>query len=135
VREDGGEEPSAGVEDGGQPARDARLALEDEAERDHVVDLLTEVIFSNGRARRSMYVGDLLTEVRDEKGPALIHNWYRDGRVVIQDYANDERYRMHYGRARSGPYANEPTVVTSCDPTSPSGRSAPRSPSRSSSRT
>lgn len=74
-------------------------------------DLLTEVIFSNGRARRYMYAGDLLTEVRDEKGLPLIHNWYRDGRVVMQEYASDERYRMHYSLAGNGHYASESTVV------------------------
>lgn len=74
-------------------------------------DLLTEVMFSNGRARRYMYAGDLLTEVRDEKGLPLIHNWYRDGRVVMQEYANDERYRMHYSLAGNGHDASESTVV------------------------
>ena len=50
--------------------------------------LLTDVSHSDGRARHYTYVGDLLTWVRDETGRVLIHNWYRDWKVVRQDYSN-----------------------------------------------
>jgi YD repeat-containing protein len=73
--------------------------------------LLSEVRYSDGRARRYTYAGDLLTTVRDEAGRLLIHNGYRDTRVVRQDYANGTSYEMHYAMTDSAEYATEATVV------------------------
>ena len=73
--------------------------------------LLTDVSHSDGRARHYTYVGDLLTWVRDETGRVLIHNWYRDWKVVRQDYSNDESYQIRYTMADNNSYAEEATVV------------------------
>src|SRR5437899_3561534 len=71
---------------------------------------LTDVTFSDGRARHYTYVGELLTWVRDETGRVLIHNWYEGG-VVRQDYSSGESYRISYTPAENQMYAEEATVT------------------------
>jgi hypothetical protein len=73
--------------------------------------MLTEVIFSDGRARRYSYEGDLMTSVRDETGRVLIRNWYRGDKLVLQEYTSGESYRMHYSVGANRYYAEEATVV------------------------
>jgi YD repeat-containing protein len=75
--------------------------------------LLTDVTYSDGRVRHYTYAGNLLTWVRDEAGRALIHNWYRDWKVVRQDYSDGTRYDIKYTMAENNAYANEATVMLS----------------------
>jgi len=75
--------------------------------------MLVDVKHSDGSARRYSYVGDLLTWVRDETGRVLIHNWYRNSRVVRQDYSNGDTYRIDYHVTGNNHYADDATVVLS----------------------
>jgi YD repeat-containing protein len=74
-------------------------------------ELLTAVKFSDGRARHYAYAGDMLTWVRDETGRVLIHNWYRDGRIVRQDYSNGQSYQISYTLGWNNMYVDEATVT------------------------
>ena len=73
--------------------------------------MLASVTHSDARARHYTYVGDLLTNVRDEKDRVLIRNSYRDARVVRQDYSNGDSYRIDYTMAANQLYAEEARVV------------------------
>src|SRR5205823_6103575 len=58
--------------------------------------LLTDVVLSTGQKRHYEYKKALMTEVRDEKGQVLLHNWYYSGTIVRQRFGNGDLYSYDY---------------------------------------
>ena len=54
--------------------------------------MLINVVLSSGRQRRYDYQGMLMTEVRDEAGRVLIHNWYEGDLLKRQAFGNGAVY-------------------------------------------
>jgi YD repeat-containing protein len=72
--------------------------------------LLTDATFSDGRARRYTFAGELMTSVHDETGRRLIDTAYRGTKVAQQDYADGTRCEFGYVMARNNMYAREASV-------------------------
>src|SRR5437764_7626440 len=73
--------------------------------------MLTDAISSTGAARHYAYVGSLMTSVRDEKGRALVQNWYDYGVLVQQDFAGGRSYHYSYRWAPNRHYAQTATIT------------------------
>ncbi len=66
--------------------------------------MLTSAVLSSGRGRHYRYQGALMTEIDDESGKALLHNWYVDGELIRQQFGNGDLYSYSYSGSPSGTY-------------------------------
>jgi len=78
--------------------------------------MLRTVTLSSGRERRYEYAGTLMTQIDDESGHVLIHNWYESGLLVRQQFGNGAVYSYDYDWAPNS-YYPEKVVVTLPDQT------------------
>ena len=58
--------------------------------------MLTSAILSSGRERRYEYDGVLMTQIKDENGHVLIHNWFRGRFLQRQQFGNGAAYSYSY---------------------------------------
>ena len=58
--------------------------------------MLKSAILSTGRERHYDYDGILMTQITDEKGHVLIHNWYRERFLRRQQFGNGAVYSYSY---------------------------------------
>jgi YD repeat-containing protein len=58
--------------------------------------MLIHVVLSSGRQRHYDYQGKLMTEVRDEVGRVLVHNWYRGHLLTRQAFGDGSAYSYRY---------------------------------------
>lgn len=66
--------------------------------------MLAHVTLSSGHERRYSYQKTAMTQVMDEKGRVLLHNWYDNRMLVRQDFANGTMGSYHYRWARGARY-------------------------------
>jgi hypothetical protein len=58
--------------------------------------MLKSVILSSGRERHYEYNGVLMTQIRDENGYVLIHNWFRERFLQRQLFGDGAAYSYSY---------------------------------------
>lgn len=73
--------------------------------------MLSDVFLPWGRERHYGYAGSLMTWIKDEQGSTVVHNWYREGKVERQDFANGQSYYYRYQTAPRTGYAESATVT------------------------
>lgn len=78
--------------------------------------MLTTVVTSSGRQRQYDYAGALMTQITDERGHVLVHNWYESGLLRRQEFGNGAVYSYNYDWS-PGSYYPEKVVVTLPDQT------------------
>jgi YD repeat-containing protein len=78
--------------------------------------MLKSATLSSGRERHYDYIGTLMTKIADENGHLLLHNWYRSGLVIRQEFGNGAVYEYAYDWARDR-YCPDRVVVTLPDST------------------
>jgi len=78
--------------------------------------MLSHAVLSSGGGRHYEYQGTLMTEIKDEKGRVLLHNWYNSGYLIGQQFGNGAVYSYSYDWAPNRYYPDK-VVVTSPDHT------------------
>jgi YD repeat-containing protein len=73
--------------------------------------LLASVVHSAGGERHYTYQGELMTEVRDERGRVLVQNTYDRGWLVRQAFGNGDLYAYRYHGKRGTRYAESVEVT------------------------
>ncbi len=66
--------------------------------------MLTSAVLSSAKERHYQYKGALMTEIDDESGKVLLHNWYDDGELIRQQFGNGDVYSYSYSGSSSGTY-------------------------------
>jgi YD repeat-containing protein len=66
--------------------------------------MLADVTLSSGHERHYSYQKTAMTQVMDEKGKVLLHNWYDNRMLVRQDFANGVIGSYHYQWAKGARY-------------------------------
>jgi YD repeat-containing protein len=74
--------------------------------------MLINVVLSSGRQRHYDYQGMLMTEVRDEAGRVLIHNWYEGDLLKRQAFGNGAVHSYRYDWASSSHYPSKVSVTS-----------------------
>ncbi len=79
--------------------------------------MLSHAVLSSGRERHYEYQGTLMTEIKDENGRVLLHNWYESGTLIRQQFGNGAAvYSYSYDWAPNRYYPDK-VVVTLPDHT------------------
>jgi len=78
--------------------------------------MLIHSVLSSGRERHYEYQGTLMTEIKDENGSVLLHNWFDSGHVIRQQFGNGAVYSYSYDWAPNI-YFPDKVAVTSPDDT------------------
>jgi len=73
--------------------------------------MLTDVVLSTGSERHYSYVAQLMTWIKDEGGRTIVHNWYQQGRLERQDFANGTSYVYRYKLSSNGRAIETATVA------------------------
>ncbi len=73
--------------------------------------MLETVISSSGRQRHYEYERTLMTQISDEDGHVLVHNWYDEGYLKRQEFGNGAVYSYEYDWAPNMYYPNKVTVT------------------------
>ena len=60
--------------------------------------MLADAVRSSGEERHYEYEGRFMTAVKDERGNELVHNWYLNGWLMRQVFANGDSYEYTYAR-------------------------------------
>lgn len=58
--------------------------------------MLTSAVLSSGRKRHFDYSGVLMTQITDDKGRMLVHNWYSNRFLYRQQFFGDNVYSYRY---------------------------------------
>jgi len=73
--------------------------------------ILTHVVLSTGRERHYEYEKTLMTEIKDESGRVLLHNWYKSGSLIRQQFGNGAVYSYRYDWVPNRYYADKVLVT------------------------
>jgi YD repeat-containing protein len=73
--------------------------------------MLKSAVFSSRRERHYEYNGVLMTQITDESGHVLVHNWYRDRFLQRQQFGNGAVYSYSYNWAPDEYYPRKVTVT------------------------
>jgi YD repeat-containing protein len=73
--------------------------------------MLKSATLSSGRERHYDYIGSLMTKIADENGHLLLHNRYRSGLVIRQEFGNGAIYEYAYDWAPDRYYPDGVTVT------------------------
>jgi len=73
--------------------------------------MLKSVILSSGRERHYEYNGVLMTRITDEKGRALLQNWYYDRFLMRQQFGDGAIYAYKYDWPEEQHFASSVTVI------------------------
>lgn len=77
--------------------------------------LLTDVVHADKQERHYTYVGELMTEVRDQNQRLLLSNTYDNGWIVRQVFPNGASARYQYQYGPGSPYYAQKVTVTFSD--------------------
>ncbi len=66
--------------------------------------MLTAAVLSSGRERHYDYEGTLMTQVRDESGRVLVHNWYERSYLKRQEFGNGTVFSYSYDWSSTSHY-------------------------------
>jgi YD repeat-containing protein len=73
--------------------------------------MLKSAILSSGRERHYEYHGVLMTQITDENGHVLLHNWFRERFLQRQQFGNGAVYSYSYDWAPDEYYPKRVTVT------------------------
>lgn len=76
--------------------------------------MLSDAFFSSGKERHYSYDGALMTDVKDETGKVLVHNWYDSRMVIRQDFPDGSAcaYQYRYAEKARYPFAVDVTLMS-----------------------